>query len=79
MIKVMEMMKIRMRFVHDIKNHAYLFGEPDYTTELGRKFLNKIKRSPEVNLKILKDIQTELLEINDFSAEKMQNVCSDYL
>ena len=56
MIKVMEMMKIRMRFIHDIKNHAYLFGEPDYTTELGKKFLNKIKRSPDVNLKILKDI-----------------------
>ncbi len=35
MSKVMEMMKIRMRFIHDIKNHAYLFGEPDYSTELG--------------------------------------------
>lgn len=30
MVKVMEMMKIRMRFVQDIKNHAYLFTEPDY-------------------------------------------------
>lgn len=38
MSKVMEMMKIRMRFIHDIKNHAYLFGEPDYSTELGQKF-----------------------------------------
>lgn len=72
MVKVMEMMKIRMRFVHDIKNHTYLFGEPDYSTDLGQKFLNKIKSSPEVNIKILKDIFEHLKTCDkEFSAELM--------
>jgi hypothetical protein len=38
MLKVMDMMKVRLRYLHDIKNHTYLFTEPDYDTELGQKF-----------------------------------------
>lgn len=38
MTKVMDMMKIRLRYLSDIKNHFYLFGSPDYSTELGLKF-----------------------------------------
>ena len=30
MLKIMDMMKIRMRFMADIKNHAYFFTDPDY-------------------------------------------------
>ena len=30
MLKVMDMMKIRLRYFYEIKNHGYLFGEPDY-------------------------------------------------
>ena len=43
MLKVMDMMKIRMRFIKDIKNHAYLFELPDYETELGKGFITKLK------------------------------------
>lgn len=35
MLKVMDMMKVRLRYLHDIKNHTYLFAEADYETDLG--------------------------------------------
>jgi len=53
MQKIMEMMKIRLRFLSDINNHGYLFIEPDYSTELGIKFQQKIKNTAAVNIKIL--------------------------
>jgi len=43
MLKVMDMMKVRLRYLHDIKNHTYLFTEADYETDLGQKFQKKIK------------------------------------
>jgi len=43
MVQVMDMMKIRIRYHHDILNHKYLFEDPDYTTELAVKFYRKIK------------------------------------
>jgi len=35
----MDMMKVRIRYFKDIKNHAYFFTQPTYETELGQKFL----------------------------------------
>ena len=35
MLKIMDMMKVRMRFIKDIRNHAYFFTTPDYNTDLG--------------------------------------------
>ena len=43
MLIVMDTMKIRMRYVADIQNHTYFFEMPDYETELGRKFVTKLK------------------------------------
>jgi len=43
MLKVLDMMKVRMRYIKDIKNHAYFFTRPDYATDLGRKFITKLK------------------------------------
>ena len=43
MLKVMDMMKVRMRYIRDIKNHAYFFTDPNYETDLGRKFIVKLK------------------------------------
>lgn len=81
MQKVMDMMKVRLRYHTDIQNHKYLFEEPDYSTELGLKFQKKIKRSSEVNLQILKDISESLAEKDDsnFSAEVMNEICSEYV
>lgn len=56
MLKVMDMMKVRLRYLHDIKNHGYLFTDPDYSSELGLKFQKKIKLSSEVNIRILSDM-----------------------
>lgn len=35
MLKIMEMMTIRMRYIKDIQNHTYFFTMPDYQTPLG--------------------------------------------
>ena len=40
----MDMMKIRMRYIKDIKNHAYFFTDPDYETDLGRRFIVKLAK-----------------------------------
>ena len=42
MLKVMDMMKVRMRYIRDIKNHTYFFTDPDYETDLGLKFIVKL-------------------------------------
>lgn len=61
MLKVMDMMKVRMRYLQDIKNHAYLFDAPDYETELGRNFISKLKnQGPLVNKKILADLHSKM-------------------
>ena len=49
MIKIMDMMKVRMRFIKDIRNHAYFFTVPDYDTELGQKFIRKLKQPALTN------------------------------
>ena len=49
MLKVMDMMKIRMRYIKDIRNHTYFFTMPDYNTELGQKFIRKLKKPPLTN------------------------------
>lgn len=46
MIKIMDMMKIRMRYPKDIKNHTYFFDMPIYDTDLGTKFIKKLKQLP---------------------------------
>mmetsp|Transcript_25354 Transcript_25354/g.33905 ORF Transcript_25354/g.33905 Transcript_25354/m.33905 type:complete len:83 (-) Transcript_25354:317-565(-) len=57
LLKVMDMMKIRMRYVGDIKNHGYFFDAPDYQTDLGRKFIVKLKQAPLTNKAILADLK----------------------
>ena len=49
MIKIMDMMKIRMRYIKDIRNHTYFFTSPSYETELGTKFISKLKQPPLVS------------------------------
>ena len=82
MVKVMDMMKIRIRYHRDIQNHKYLFEHPDYTTDLAVKFLRKIKQPPHVNFTILSDL-CELVKKEttdkDFNAERLNKVCSMYL
>ena len=81
MIKVMDMMKIRMRYIKDIRNHAYFFTAPSYDTELGQKFLTKLKQPPQVSQRILKDLHGAMSKIpeNDFTTESLNKACSLYL
>lgn len=43
MLKIMDMMAIRLRHLKDVRNHFYFFTMPDYQTDLGRTFLTKLK------------------------------------
>jgi hypothetical protein len=49
MLKIMDLMAVRMRYIKDIKNHSYFFEMPDYQTELGRNFLLKLKQTELTN------------------------------
>ena len=81
MLKIMDMMKIRMRYMRDIKNHAYFFTDPDYDTELGRKFITKLKQAPATNIQILADLAQLLGKISEdeFAALELNKACSMYL
>ena len=81
LIKVMDMMKIRMRYIKDIRNHAYFFTAPSYETELGRKFITKLKQPPLVSKEILSDLHEAMNKIppKEFSAESLNKACSVYL
>jgi hypothetical protein len=81
MLKVMDMMKIRMRFIKDIKNHAYLFELPDYQTNLGQGFITKLKQPALTNKQILADLLVEMEKISedDFTLMNLNKACSLYL
>ena len=63
MLKVMDMMKIRMRYVRDIRNHGYFFTQPDYETNLGQKFIRKLKQPALTNKQILADLAEIMAKI----------------
>ena len=81
MLKIMDMMKVRMRYMRDIKNHSYFFTDPDYNTELGRKFIIKLNQAPETNIFILADLAELMSRISDksFEALELNKACSIYL
>lgn len=39
MIKIMDLMKIRIHFYKDLRNHTYFFTDPSYDTKIATKFL----------------------------------------
>lgn len=81
MLKIMDMMKIRMRYVRDIRNHGYFFDLPDYETDLGRKFIVRLKQAALTNRQILADLMTLMERIPDdsFMALELNKACSAYL
>ena len=72
-------MKIRLRFLSDVKNHGYLFTAPDYNTELGKKFLGNLKQPKDMNLRILQDIDRKLSSTTEFSFDVMNRICNQYV
>lgn len=79
MVKVMDMMKKRMRYEADIQNHAYLWTDPDYQTDLGAKFLKKLKRKGPENAQVLKELEARFRACESWSAEVVNRTCSEYL
>ena len=81
MLKVMDMMKVRMRYVRDIRNHGYFFALPDYETELGRKFIVRLKQPALTNKQILADLAAMIDQIptENFKPIELNKACSAYL
>ena len=60
----MDMMKIRIHFYSDLNLHTYFFEQPRYDSEIGLKFLKKLKQPNDVKCEILADLIT-LFEKHD--------------
>ncbi len=63
MRKIMDLMKIRIHFFKDMKNHTYFFTSPLYDSSVAEKFLNKLKQPDEVKISILTELAAVLSEI----------------
>ena len=81
MLKIMDLMAVRMRYMKDIRNHTYFFETPDYQTDLGRNFLAKLKQTELINKKILNELASaiEKVDARDFNASSLNKICSVYL
>lgn len=81
MVKIMDLMAVRMRYMKDIRNHTYFFETPDYQTDLGRNFLAKLKQSELTNKKTLADLASAIEKVGakDFDAAALNKICSVYL
>jgi glutamyl-tRNA synthetase len=56
MLRIMDMMKQRIHFYSDLKNHTYFFVEPLYNTERSAKFQKRLSQPQNVQIEILEDI-----------------------
>jgi hypothetical protein len=56
MRKIMNLMKIRIHFFKDMKNHAYFFRSPLYESSVAEKFLVKLKQPDAAKLQTLEDL-----------------------
>lgn len=84
----MDMMKPRIHYFKDLKNHTYFFEEPTYSDKRAQKFLKKLSQPDEVKIEILQDLIT-LLEKHQESVDKelqdlisndtINKICSMYL
>ena len=63
MRKIMNLMKIRIHFFKDMKNHSYFFRSPVYDSAVAEKFLVKLKQPDDIKLKTLSDLGQLLSEI----------------
>ena len=86
MLKIMDMMKQRIHFYDDLKNHSYFFIEPLYDDARAQKFQKRLKQPTETKIIILEDL-TVLFEklkaeaggSNHISKDQINKICSLYL
>jgi hypothetical protein len=78
----MDMMKVRIHFYNDMKQHMYFFTDPDYKDPIASKFLQRFKQSNSVKAMILTDLKSLLSEsVNSeaFTTNFVHEKCSLYL
>jgi glutamyl/glutaminyl-tRNA synthetase len=76
MRKVMDLMKIRIHFFHDMKNHTYFFTDPAYNTPIAEKFLTKLMPNSS---KILPELSKILSALPVFDTPSISQACSQYV
>ena len=78
--KTMDLMKIRIHFFKDMKNHTYFFRSPVYDSAVAERFLVKLKQPDEVKLKILGDLASLLEDLpSSFESKAVSERCNKYL
>ena len=76
----MDLMKIRIHFLKDMKNHTYFFRSPVYDSAVAERFLVKLKQPDEVKLKILGDLASLLEGLPpSFESKAVSESCNKYL
>jgi hypothetical protein len=56
MTMIMDMMKTRIHFYHELLTHTYFFEEPTYQGAASAKFLRNLKRPNKEKIEILNDL-----------------------
>lgn len=75
----MDMLVPRIRFYHELKNHAYFFKNPDLRTEISAKLRKKAFTHQEKALSILKELFKRLEEQDELTKEILNKTCSIYI
>jgi len=77
MLKIMNLMKIRIHFFKDMAKHTYFFTDPVYDTQTAEKFLSKLKQPDAVKKSILADLATLFASLTEnFDASNISSRCS---
>jgi len=79
MLKIKELMRVRIHFYRDMVNHAYFFTEPVYQTAIADKFLEKIKQSNKSKTVILRDLASSFSFLKSFDSRSISQSCALYL
>lgn len=85
MLKIMDMMKQRIRFYDELKNHTYFFAEPLYSDERALKFQKRLKQPVETKMEVLEDLAVLFEKLKNesggknISKDQINKICSLYL
>lgn len=81
-ITIIKLFRNRIRSPEELESYAYLFKEPVFTTEKAQKSMNRVFKSEEKSLRVLKDM-SEILEKkvpeDSFTSAKITELLGGYL
>lgn len=61
----MDLMIPRINFYSDLNNHTYYFEDPDFTTEIAKKFENKVMKNKQQALDVLTHLHSEFEKLGE--------------